>query len=138
MPKKVLSMRRSPGPSVLAPLYVAAADHKSHKHPPHTTRHQHTMGHKQKEGAIERDIEHAAALAIDGFADGTYTNTEQAAAAIGIAETTLHRRLKEGKTRAEAWQLLTCQGEKALVHWISHPTALSKSEGCKSRANTEV
>lgn len=52
-------------------------------------------------------------LAIEGLADG---NTEQAAAAVGIAETTLRHRLKGGNTRAEAreaQQVLTCQEEKA-------------------------
>ena len=88
------------------------------------------MGHKWKAGAIERDAEHAAktALAIEGLADGTYTNREQAAVAVGISETTLRRRLKGGKTQAEAreaQQLLTCQEEKALVDWISHATASS-------------
>ena len=78
------------------------------------------MGHKRKAGAIERDAEHAAkiALAIEGLADGMYTNTQQAAAAVGIAETTLRRRLKGGKTQVEAreaQQLLTCQEEKALL-----------------------
>ena len=88
------------------------------------------MGHKRKAGAIQRDAEHAAKtiLTIEGLADGTYANTAQAAAAVGIAETTLRRRLKGGKTRAEAreaQQQLTCQDEKALVDWISHATASS-------------
>jgi len=51
-----------------------AADYKSH-----TTRHQQTMGHKRKAEDIERDAEHAAkiALAIEGLADGMYTNNRQ-------------------------------------------------------------
>jgi len=70
------------------------------------------MGHKRKTGAIERDAEHASktAAAIEGLANGTYTNTGQAAAAVGIAETTLRRRLKGGKTRAEAHE-----GQQLLV-----------------------
>ena len=88
------------------------------------------MAHKRNEETAKHDNERAAktALALQGLSDGTYSSVGQAARTVGLSKSTLRRRMKGGKTRAEAresQQQLTCQQEKALVDWISHATVSS-------------
>src|SRR5438552_16237914 len=58
--------------------------------------------------------------------DGTYSRVDQVVTALGVSKTTLHRRVKGGKSRREAqeWrQNLRKQEEKALAWWISTSAA---------------
>jgi hypothetical protein len=70
--------------------------------------------------------ENQVQIALAGLQDGTYKSIDQAVAALGVSKTTLHRRVKGGKSRSEAqeWrQNLTRQEEKALARWISMSAA---------------
>jgi len=65
-------------------------------------------------------------LALAGLNDGTYTSIGQASRALEVSKTTLHRRVKGGKSRAqgkENQQLLTIPEEAALAAWIERSTA---------------
>lgn len=69
--------------------------------------------------------EKAIQKAIAGVKDRTYRNADHAAKELGVSKTTLHRRLKGGKSRVEGkenQQRLTPQEEKALAAWISAST----------------
>jgi hypothetical protein len=78
------------------------------------------MVRRKKGEVVEREKQMQIALA--GLRDGTYRNIDHAVAALGVSRTTLHRRVKGGKSRKEAqeWrQVLTKQEEKAPARWIS-------------------
>jgi Tc5 transposase DNA-binding domain len=80
---------------------------------------------RRKNGKVS-EHERQVQIALAGLQDGTYMTVDQAVAALGVSKTTLHRRLKGGKSRCEAqeWrQVLTRQEEKALVKWISMSSA---------------
>ena len=68
------------------------------------------MTRRKKGKVIEREKQVQIALA--GLRDGTYMSVDQVVMALGVSKTTLHRRLKGGKSRSEAqeWrQALTRQ-----------------------------
>ena len=70
----------------------------------------------------ERNIQ----LALAGLKDGTYSSIGDAHKELGVATSTLDRRVKGGKSRAqgkENQQLLTMPEEEALAAWISRATA---------------
>ena len=79
---------------------------------------------RRKAKAAERD--RGTEIALAGIADGTYMSVDHAVKALpGVSKTTLHRRLKGGKSRTEAQEkrlLLTKHEEKALAQWISTST----------------
>jgi len=82
------------------------------------------MTHRKNGKVTER--ERQVQIALAGLWDGTYMSIDQAAAALGVSKTTLHRRFKGGKSRSEAqeWrQALTRREEKALIKWISMSSA---------------
>jgi hypothetical protein len=82
------------------------------------------MARRKNGKAAER--ERQVQIALAGLQDGTYTSIDQAVTALGVSKTTLHRRVKGGKSRSEAqeWrQNLTKQEEKALARWISTSAA---------------
>ena len=57
-------------------------------------------------------------ITVEGIQDGTYMSIDHAVKALNVPRTTLHRRLKGGKTwkeAREATQLLTAQEEKTLA-----------------------
>ena len=65
-------------------------------------------------------------IALEGLRDRTYTSIDHTVKALGVARTTLRRRVNGGKTRKEVrepTQLLTQQEEKALADWITSATA---------------
>ena len=83
------------------------------------------MGHKRKPETRARDALNA--IAIEGIKNGTYTGPKHAAVELGVSASTLKKRLRGRKSRAEvreAQQQLTHQEEKALVDWISQATAM--------------
>lgn len=82
------------------------------------------MVHHRSDKAAESESN--IQLALAGLNDGTYTSIGQACRALGVSKTTLHRRIKGGKSRAqgkENQQLLTIPEEAALVAWIERATA---------------
>jgi len=82
------------------------------------------MVRRHKKECAERELQ--MNIAIDGIRDGTYMSIDHAVTSLGVARTTLRRRMKGGKTRKEAresMQLLTHQKEKALADWITSATA---------------
>ena len=81
-----------------------------------------TRRKSQKTAERERQVQ----IALAGLRDGTYRSVDQAVAELGVSKTTLHRRIKGGKSQSEAqeWrQALSRQEEKALVNWISMSSA---------------
>jgi len=75
-----------------------------------------------KEAETERNIQ----LALAGLKDGTYSSIGDAHKELGVSTSTLDRRVKGGKSRAEAkenQQLLTISEEEVLAAWISRATA---------------
>lgn len=80
---------------------------------------------RRKNGkAAER--ERQVQIVLAGLQDGTYISIDQVVTALGVSKTTLHRRVKGGKSWREAqeWrQNLTKQEEKALARWISTSAA---------------
>jgi len=57
------------------------------------TRHRNGKGTER-----ERQVQ----IALAGLQDSTYTSIDQAVRALGVSKTTLHRRVKGGKSRIEA------------------------------------
>ena len=79
--------------------------------------------HNEKAEEAEKKMQ----TAIAGMKDGTYKSVDHAVKELGVSKTTLHHRLKGGKSRSEGQetnQLLTRQEEKALATWISTSTAV--------------
>ena len=69
-------------------------------------------------------------LALAGLTDGTYSTVGEAHRALGVSKTTLHRRIKGGKSHTqgkENQQLFTIPEERALAAWISRATATGNS-----------
>lgn len=82
------------------------------------------MGHRRSQTATETNSKVEKALA--GLSSGEYGTPYQAAKALGLSESTLHRRIRGGKSRAEAregQQILSKAEEKALEGWITRLTA---------------
>jgi hypothetical protein len=82
------------------------------------------MARRKNGKSAEREKQVQIALA--GLQDGTYSSVDHAVGELGVSKTTLHRRVKGGKSRREAqeWrQNLTNQEEKALARWISTSAA---------------
>jgi Tc5 transposase DNA-binding domain len=80
-------------------------------------------GRPHKKECAEREVQ--MKITVEGVQDSTYISINRAVKALGVARTTLRRRLKGGKTRKEAreaTQLLTAQEEKALADWITNAT----------------
>lgn len=80
---------------------------------------------RRKNGKVS-EREQQVQIALAGLRDGTYMIIDQAVTALGVSKTTLHRRMKGGKscTEAQEWQgALTRQEEKALAKWISTSSA---------------
>src|SRR2546423_14385378 len=76
------------------------------------------------------ECEKQVQIALAGLRDGTYMSVDQVVTALGVSKTTLHRRLKGGKSQSEAqeWrQASTRQEEKALAKWISMSAATGNS-----------
>jgi len=83
------------------------------------------MAHKRKPETSAR--ERLMVTAIEGIRNGVYNGPTHAAAELGVALSTLKKRLKGRKSRAEAreaQQELTRHEEKALVDWVSRATAV--------------
>jgi stalled ribosome alternative rescue factor ArfA len=81
-----------------------------------------TCQHKKEYAERETQVN----IALKGIRDGTYMSIDHTVKVLGVARTTLQRRMKGGKTRKEAreaTQLLTAQDEKVTVDWISTATA---------------
>lgn len=82
---------------------------------------------RRKKGKVT-EHEKQIQIALAELQNGTYKNVDQAVAALGVSRSTLHRRMKGGKSRHEAqeWrQALMRQQEKALVKWIGMSSATS-------------
>ena len=78
----------------------------------------------------EDPVKHAdnTSIAVAGIEDGTYANVKEAAAALGVPQSTLNRRLNGGLSRLEAGKKrmkLTPQEERELVQWIAQREAAS-------------
>src|SRR4051812_45740977 len=79
-----------------------------------------------KNGKVS-EREQQVQITLAGLRNGTYMSIDQAVTALGVSKTTLHRRMKGGKSCSEAqeWQgVLTRQEEKVLAKWISMLAAI--------------
>ena len=82
------------------------------------------MGPPRSSKAAESEQNTQLALAL--LNDNVYSSIGEAHRELGVSKSTLHRRVKGGKSRAQGkknQQLLTIPEEQALAAWISRATA---------------